>query len=96
MFPKTFIIIAIIIIIFLIFAYLFVYYLPMKIGATASQKFEEWQQVYGRVKARQMTVEWLKKQLIVKDAGISEDGTIWIEFRNGEEADISTYPPRVL
>ncbi len=43
-----------------------------------------------------MTVEWLKRQLIVKDAGISEDGTIWMEFKNGTEANISTYPPEAL
>lgn len=64
----------------------------MRTGSLASQKFEEWQKVYGRVKARQMTVDWLKKQLIVKDVGVSEDGTIWIEFRSGIEVNISTYP----
>lgn len=97
MMQKTFIITIVIIIIFiLIFIYLFIYYLPMRTGVIASQKFEEWQKVYGRIKARQMTIEWLKRQLIVKDAGISEDGTIWIEFKNGTEANISTYPPETL
>ena len=96
MLSKTFIIIIIGTIIILIFAYLFMYYLPIKVGGLASQKFGEWQKVYGRIKARQMTVDWLKKQLIVKNAGISEDGTIWIEFRNGTEANISTYSPETL
>ncbi len=91
---KTFI--ATIIIFLLIFIYLVIYYLPTRTGAIASQKFEEWQKVYGKIKARQMTVEWLKRQLIVKDAGISEDGTIWMEFKNGTEANISTYPPEAL
>ena len=95
--PKTFIItIVIITLSLLFFTYLFIYYLPTKTGNLASQKFEEWQKVYGRVKARRMTIDWLKKQLIVKDTGISEDGTIWIEFRNGIEVDISTYPPGTL
>lgn len=96
MISKTFIIIAIIIIIFLIFVYLFIYYLPTKTLKVASQKFDEWQQVYGRVKARQMTVNWLEKQLMVKDVGVSEDETIWIEFRNGIEANISTSLPNTL
>lgn len=96
MLSKAFIIIVIITIILLIFIYLFVYYLPMRVGTLASQKFNEWQQIYGRVKARQMIVNWLEKQLIVKDVGISEDGTIWIEFRNGMEANISTSLPNTL
>ena len=95
MFLK-FIIIIIVIAISLIFIYLFIYYLPTKTGVIASQKFGEWQKVYGRTKARQMTIDWLKRQLIVKDAGVSEDGTIWIEFRNGTEANISTYSPETL
>lgn len=95
MFPKTSIIIVVIII-FLIFIYLFIYYLPIKTGSLGSQKLEEWQKVYGRKKAHQMTVDWLKQQLIVKDVGISEDGTIWIEFWNGMEADIPMYPQGTL
>lgn len=68
----------------------------MRTGNLASKKFNEWQQVYNRVEARQMVVDWLKKQLIVKDVGISKDGTIWIEFRNGAEANIPTYPSETL
>jgi len=95
MFSKVSIIVSIIIL-FIIFVYLVIYYLPIRIGNLASKKFNEWQQVYGRTETCQMVVDWLKKQLIVKDAGISEDGTIWIEFKNGTEVDISTYPSETL
>ena len=88
--------ILIFILLLIIFAYLFIYYLPMKTVRIAIQHFNKWIEIHGRIEARQMTVDWLKKQLIVKDAGISEDGTIWIEFRNRTEANISTYPPETL
>lgn len=85
-----------IIILLIIFVYLFIYYLPMKTLRIATQHFNEWLEIHGRIKARQMTMDWLKKQLIVKDTGVSEDGTIWIEFRNGIEANISTSSPDTL
>ncbi|MDP2910557.1 MAG: hypothetical protein Q8N58_02105 [bacterium] len=93
MLSKISIIIIIgIIIIILIFIYLFIYYFSIRTGDLASKKFEEWQKIYGRVKARQMTIDWLKKQIIVKKAGVSNDETIWIEFITGMEIDIPIYP----
>jgi hypothetical protein len=45
----------------------------------------------GEEKARQDTVNWLKEQSIIADAGLSEDGTtIWIDYANGVKGAILT------
>jgi antitoxin component YwqK of YwqJK toxin-antitoxin module len=45
----------------------------------------------GEEKARQDTINWLKEQDIIADAGLSEDGTtIWIDYANGVKGAIFT------
>ncbi len=39
--------------------------------------------------AKQFTIEWLRKQSIVQDAGLGKDNaTIWIKFKSGLESQI--------
>jgi len=62
------------------------------IGDMAAFRFELWKILYGSNKARQMTVEWLKKQNIVEDAGTGEDGTsIWFKVKRGLRGVLPTH-----
>lgn len=66
----------------------------IEIESAAKEQFETFKSLtQNEDLARQKTVEWLKKQQGVLDAGISPDGfSIWILFENGLEGGILTYP----
>lgn len=56
--------------------------------------YDEWEPLYGEERAREMTVTWLKQRLLVRDAGILEDGyTIWVRYWTAFPEAISTAPP---
>jgi len=62
------------------------------ISRMAISQFLEYSEDYGEEQARQMTVDWLKIQSEVEDAGIGEDGTtIWFEYKNGGIEAIFTH-----
>lgn len=60
----------------------------LKVNMEGTKYYNKARLRYGKDRARQMTVEWLKKQSVVKDAGISIDGSIWMEFVYGGNAII--------
>lgn len=53
-------------------------------GQSAIEYYEQNAQVVGEEEAKKLTIDWLKQQNEVTDAGVSEDQeSIWIEFEGG-------------
>jgi len=65
----------------------------LTIDSTASQTFNDLQQSLGTQKASKMVVAWLLQQSEVLDAGISDDGSIWVAHKIGLDSIIPTAPP---
>jgi hypothetical protein len=68
----------------------------MQLETEACNLFDESEQSSGTQEARRTTLEFLNEQAAVFDAGISGDGTIWIVYKDGIRALISTSPPGSL
>jgi len=65
----------------------------LEVEEEASQEFERLREFHSDDKARRLTVNWLKRQYGVEDAGISSDNaTIWILFTSGLEGGVTTHP----
>ncbi len=65
----------------------------LEVEEAAKQEFERLREQHSDDRARQLTVNWLKRQYGVEDAGISSDNdTIWILFTSGLEGGITTHP----
>ena len=62
----------------------------------ACNLFHESEQGSGTQEARRITLEFFNEQAEVFDAGISEDGDIWIVYKDGIHSLISTSPPGTL
>ena len=55
-----------------------------QIGQSAMEYYEQNAPLVGEEEAKKVTIDWLKQQNEVADAGVSEDQTsIWIEFKGG-------------
>ncbi len=66
----------------------------LEVEEAAKQEFERLKEYHSDDIARELTVNWLKRQYGVEDAGISSDNdTIWILFTSGLEGGITTHPP---
>jgi len=72
------------------------YNATMELEIEACDLFHESEQNSGTQEARRITLEFLSEQAEVFDAGISEDGDIWIVYKDGVDSLISTSPPGML
>jgi hypothetical protein len=68
----------------------------MELETEAWQLFHESEQSSGTGEARQITVDFLNEQAEVFDAGVSDDGSIWIAYKTGLDAILPTSPPGTL
>jgi len=68
----------------------------LSVDIEASEMFHELQPSLGPDAAKGAVVEWLLGQDEVLDAGISDDGSIWIVYEMGLDAIIPTSPPGAL
>ena len=65
----------------------------LELEARACDLFYDSQQQFGTEEALRVTLEFLSGQDQVFDAGISEGGSIWVVYKDGIHAVISTSPP---
>ena len=68
----------------------------MELETEACNLFHESEQSSGTQEARRIVLEFLSEQAQVFDAGISEDGNIWIAYKDGIDSLISTSLPGTL
>ena len=68
----------------------------MDLETRASELYHQSELDLGTQEARRITLEFLSEQDEVFDAGISEDGSIWIVYKNGIHGLISTSAPGAL
>jgi hypothetical protein len=53
------------------------------------KKYNNFNLIYSQSKSMSKAIKWIKKESIVKDAGMSKDkNAIWIVFNNNMEIDI--------
>jgi hypothetical protein len=68
----------------------------IELETEASNLFHESEQSLGTQEARRVTLEFLNHQAEVFDAGIAEDGSIWIAYKDGIDSFISISTPGTL